>query len=83
MYEIEKNVKIPPVRGKWTILASQMEPGDSVVVANALEGRTLQQAIVNYWNKQNRNFNRDVHKKNTKAIARARKDETYRVWRVT
>ena len=41
MYEVEKNVKIP-FKGKWTILASQMEPGDSVVVANALEGRTLQ-----------------------------------------
>ena len=81
MYEIEKNVKIP-FKGKWTILASQMEPGDSVVVANALEGRTLQQAIVTHWDKHNRNFNRDARKR-TRAVARKQDDETYRVWRVT
>ena len=80
MYKIEKDVKIP-LKGKWTILASQMETGDSVVVANALEGRALQQAIVTHWNKHNRNFHREGRKK-ARALARKQEDETYRVWRV-
>ena len=79
MYEIEKDVKIP-LKGKWAILASQMEPGDSIVVANALEGRTLQQAIVTNWNKQKA---QDGRRRTTKAIARGQEDGTYRVWRVT
>ena len=79
MYEIEKDVKIP-LKGKWTILASQMETGDSVVVANALEGRIFQSAIVTYWNKQKA---KDGRRMTTKAVARGQKDGTYRVWRVT
>ena len=78
MYKIEKDVKIP-LKGKWTILASQMETGDSVVVANALEGRALQQAIVTYWDKQKA---KDGQSMTTKAIARGQEDGTYRVWRV-
>lgn len=46
MYQIEKNVPIESLpRGKWSVMASDMEVGDSVLVKDQAEAARLCQAI--------------------------------------
>lgn len=81
MYKVEEGIEIP-AKGKWKILATQMKPGDSVQVANALESRALQQAIVTYWKNQ-ANETGSAANRPMRAMARSQDDGTYRVWRVS
>ena len=48
IYKIERGIPLPSNRrgGKWAILCSQMNDGDSVVVANHNEVVNMRQAII-------------------------------------
>ena len=72
MYKVEEGIEIP-AKGKWKILATQMKPGDSVQVANALD---------TYWKNQ-ANETGSAANRPMRAMARSQDDGTYRVWRVS
>ena len=73
MYEIEKDVPMP-IGGKWKPIVVKMGIGDSVVVANNMEAKTLKSCIHAYFKKE---------KNVTVATATRRlEDGTFRVWRL-
>jgi len=80
MYEIEKDVEMP-LKGEWWILASKMEPGDSVEVANRDEASLLVGTICKFWKKHNAKNN--GAEKRFRAKSQSQSGGTYRVWRVT
>lgn len=45
-YRIEKNIKIPKRRGKWSELGQQMEVGDSALVNTRVEALMLRNSLI-------------------------------------
>tara|TARA_R110000782_G_scaffold202253_1_gene290858 strand:- start:261 stop:509 length:249 start_codon:yes stop_codon:yes gene_type:complete len=73
MYEVEKNVPMSSFYGKWALIASDMAVGDSVVVADSKEVKSLKQALHHHY--QTRGIS-------IKTGAQQQADGTYRVWRL-
>ena len=73
MYEIEKDVPVP-IGGKWKPIVAKMEIGDSVVVTNDMEAKTIKACIHTYFKKEE---NVEVA-----TAARRLEDGTFRVWRL-
>ena len=69
IYKIERGIPLPSNRrgGKWTILCSQMNDGDSVVVANHNEVANMRQAII---------------RSKKKSSAKQLTDGSYRIWKL-
>ncbi len=68
MYVIERGVPLPCNRkGKWATIVSQMEDGDSIVVANLKECSSMRQAILRVG---------------SKSSVRGLSDGNYRVWKL-
>ena len=73
MYEIEKDVPLP-IGGKWKPIVARMEIGDSIVVADDMEAKTVKACMNTYFKKE----------KNTTVATASRRQEdgTFRVWRL-
>ena len=69
IYKIERGIPLPSNRkgGKWANLCSQMNDGDSVVVANHNECINMRQAII---------------RSKKKSSAKQLPDGSYRVWKL-
>ena len=69
IYKIERGIPLPSNRkgGKWANLCSQMNDGDSVVVANHNEVVNMRQAII---------------RSKKKSSAKQLLDGSYRVWKL-
>jgi len=72
VYEIEQDVPFY-ASGKWKRIAEQMEVGDSVLVANDMEAKTLKCSMVAYYKSKGVRIG---------TAARNQNDGTFRVWRL-
>jgi hypothetical protein len=78
LYDVTEKIPVPETSGRWSLLASKMVAGSSVLVADNKEAKILKAAIHNFWCKK-----RGVKGVVTKAAKVDRRDGAYRVWRVT
>ena len=69
MYTIERGVPTPchPNKGKWATIVSEMNDGDSIVVASYTETNSMRQAII---------------RSGRKSVARELPDGSFRVWKL-
>ncbi len=78
LYDVTQKIPVPETSGRWSLLASKMVAGSSVLVANSKEATILKASIHHFWGKK-----RGVQGVMTKAAKLDRSDGAYRVRRVT
>ena len=78
LYDVTQKIPVPETSGRWSLLASKMVAGSSVLVADSKEAKILKASIHNFWGKK-----RGVKGVVTKAAKVDRRDGAYRVWRVS